>query len=107
MPMRPPLHRPPGWKSDAQRRAAYEAERPSSTARGYDAAWRVLRDAYLASNPICQFLGCGLPATDVDHIISKRVGGADDPTNLQSLCHRHHSAKTARTDGGFGNPRHG
>jgi hypothetical protein len=29
----------------------------------------------------------------------KALGGADDESNLQSLCHSHHSAKTAREVG--------
>jgi 5-methylcytosine-specific restriction protein A len=42
---------------------------------------------------------CGEPATDVDHVLRKAAGGADDDSNLQSLCHSHHSAKTAREVG--------
>ncbi|MHB0886869.1 MAG: HNH endonuclease [Bacillota bacterium] len=44
----------------------------------------------------------GRPATDLDHRVSKRKGGTDDPANLQALCHQCHSAKTAREDGRFG-----
>lgn len=36
------------------------------------------------------------PATDVDHKVPVSAGGAPfDPDNLQSLCHSHHSQKTA------------
>jgi 5-methylcytosine-specific restriction endonuclease McrA len=42
---------------------------------------------------------CGEPATDVDHVLRKAAGGRDEETNLQSLCHSHHSAKTAREVG--------
>jgi 5-methylcytosine-specific restriction protein A len=51
---------------------------------------------------MCQAPGCDQAATDVDHIVSKAKGGTDAGTNLQSLCHSHHSMKTAREDGGFG-----
>lgn len=35
-------------------------------------------------------------ATDVDHIIPLRDGGAPfERSNLQGLCHSHHSSKTA------------
>jgi 5-methylcytosine-specific restriction endonuclease McrA len=49
--------------------------------------------------------GCGVAATNVDHIVPRRRGGADlDPTNVQAMCASCHSAKTAIRDGGFGRP---
>jgi 5-methylcytosine-specific restriction protein A len=56
---------------------------------------------YLAVNPLCTEcarVGRTEPATDVDHKIARR----DRPDlafawdNLNSLCHSHHSQKTAR-----------
>jgi hypothetical protein len=35
-------------------------------------------------------------ATEVDHVIPRQEGGTDDRSNLQPLCHDHHSAKTMR-----------
>jgi 5-methylcytosine-specific restriction protein A len=70
--------------------------------RGYGYVWKKLRDAHLRSEPYCREcarLGYRVKATDVDHILSRRHGGSDDPRNLQSLCHYHHSQKTAREDG--------
>jgi 5-methylcytosine-specific restriction endonuclease McrA len=65
--------------------------------------WRELRRAVLRANPVCAVPGCGGRATHVDHIRSRRAGGAAlDPSNLQALCHSCHSRKTARRDGGFG-----
>jgi 5-methylcytosine-specific restriction enzyme A len=58
------------------------------------AAWKKIRLAKLARNPLCEKCLC-IKATDVDHICSIRTGG--DPLawdNLQSLCHACHSAKT-------------
>jgi len=71
-----------------------ERARGSAAARGYDRRWRRLRKAFLAAHPFCA--RCGAPATDVDHIIPKAAGGADDWTNLQALCHACHSRKTQR-----------
>lgn len=80
---------------------ARDRRRGSATARGYDAAWRQLRAEHLAMEPDCA-CGCGQLATDVDHIVPRRLGGSDDQANLQSLAHGHHSRKTALHDGGFG-----
>jgi hypothetical protein len=33
-------------------------------------------------------------ALEIDHIIPLELGGADDDTNLQALCHTHHKEKT-------------
>ena len=79
--------------------------RASASERGYGASWRRVRDAHLADHPDCA--RCGAPATDVDHRVSRARGGDEDDDNLQSLCHACHARKTARVDGGFGNPRRG
>ncbi|MGV6875914.1 HNH endonuclease [Pseudochelatococcus sp. B33] len=72
----------------------------TSTERGYGAEWRKLRAAALArDNHLCQACLAAdklTPATDVDHVTPKSKGGADDLSNLQSLCRRHHDEKTAR-----------
>lgn len=58
--------------------------------------WRRARGRQLRKQPTCQTPGCYLRATDVDHIVSRRDGGADYAlTNLQSLCHDHHQQKTS------------
>jgi 5-methylcytosine-specific restriction protein A len=65
--------------------------------------WRKLRALILKRDPFCRDpSGCTSPSTDVDHIIPRRAGGSDDPSNLRGLCHRHHSSKTARLDGRWG-----
>lgn len=61
---------------------------------------------YLRRHPICA-CGCRQPAEEVDHIIP--VTGPDDPlfwepSNHQGLTKACHSRKTARDDGGLGNP---
>jgi len=75
--------------------------RGSAATRGYGHSWRKVRDAYLARFPYCK--ECGELATDVDHIVARAVGGTDDESNLESLCHRDHSRKTAARNRGFGN----
>lgn len=66
--------------------------------------WKYTRLAKLSAAPYCEH--CGAPATQVDHITPVESGGPEyDLSNLQSLCQRCHSAKTAMADGGFGNRR--
>lgn len=55
------------------------------------AQWRAIRKGQLQRFPMC---GCGQPANEVDHIegdTSKNMIGVD----LQSMCKRCHSTKTA------------
>ena len=91
-------------------RKGRDARRPSSSARGYGSRWRRgLRARQLRLELICQYVEpkagarCSRPATDVDHIVRKSQGGADALENLQSLCHEHHSMKTA-SETGWGTP---
>lgn len=75
--------------------------RPTAEARGYDSKWRKLSKTYIAAHPLCQLNErCKHPtlATEVDHILPIRT----HPelrlvwSNLQSLCHPCHVAKTWR-----------
>jgi len=92
-----PLH-------EADRRQ-YDQRRGSAEQRGYGAAWRARRDAFIEQHPVCCVPGCGRPTDEVDHVVPKARGGADDESNWQPLCQTHHSAKTCREDGGFGHHR--
>ena len=73
-------------------------------------AWIEGRAAFLAIHPLCaecQKQGVLAAATIVDHIEPHR-GDLQlfyDQANWQPLCKRHHDAKTAAEDGGFGNRR--
>jgi 5-methylcytosine-specific restriction enzyme A len=68
----------------------------------YDARWRKARLRFLEANPLC--VECKrhnylVAATEVDHIRPHK-GNHElfwDETNWQSLCNKHHSAKTLRT----------
>ncbi len=81
--------------------------RGSATQRGYGAQWAARRRYIIASRGNrCE--ECGQPGyqddpLDVDHVISRRKGGTDDPSNLKVLHHSEHSRKTALVDGGWGN----
>ena len=77
--------------------AAHTTYRGSSAQQGYGYAWRVRRAEHLRLHPMC--VVCGERATDVDHVHRKELSD-----ELQSMCHAHHSSKTARMDGGFGRP---
>jgi 5-methylcytosine-specific restriction enzyme A len=63
--------------------------------------WRKLRLLKLAHDPLCQAcedMGELTPANTVDHVVAISSGGAPFPmlSDLNSLCHSCHSAKTAR-----------
>jgi 5-methylcytosine-specific restriction endonuclease McrA len=74
----PPPRRPPG----------------NTTARGYGHAWRKIRATILRPGTPCHY--CGNPATSVDHIIPKALGGTDDRANLAPACARCNSSKRDR-----------
>lgn len=65
----------------------------TASARGYGAQWRKLRTRTLRLEPHCRT--CGAPASTVDHITPKHLGGTDSQNNLQSLCQKCHVAKSA------------
>lgn len=77
--------------------------RPSASRRGYGADWRKLR----ADQPKTPCIDCATPwspSHHLDHVTPRARGGTDHPSNLTWRCRRCHSAKTATSDGGFGNP---
>lgn len=89
------------------RRRPPKDDRPSSTRRGYGAAWQRARLRYLANHPLCvhcEARGEIRAATVVDHVDPHRgdMGKFWDVGNWQALCKRCHDVKTATEDGGFG-----
>lgn len=111
-------HAKAGAKRDAENEAKAKAARDArrrqvrgtTAQRGYGGRWQTLRKRFILQHPYCQEClkqGRLTEATDVDHIVPHR-GCAKllfDEANLQSLCHECHSRKTAKEDGGFGNPQ--
>ena len=93
MPRKPARHSPA-----KNNRLHRHGERPSAASRGYGSRWKRLRIIYLKRHPICEnpfgYDHHVVPATDIDHIISRRNGGPDSFQNLQALCHSCHSQKT-------------
>ena len=108
MPTRPPVFRPIGSRTAKDRRKEHDRGRLSAAKRGYDSAWRKLRDAVLADEPLCRSCkaqGRVTAATEVDHIKPFRLAGVINETlrtdreNLQPLCKPCHAVKTALEDG--------
>ena len=99
---------------DTQKKIKAEADknRESAYRRGYDKRWQRTSKQYLREHPfcvMCQKEGILKSATEVDHVIPHR-GNIElfwDESNWQGLCHKHHSGKTAKEDGGFGNKARG
>lgn len=63
--------------------------------------WKQIRAKQLLIEPFCAECEDRVRATDVDHVIPHR-GDKNlfyDESNLQSLCHSHHSKKTFRENG--------
>ncbi|WP_373047191.1 HNH endonuclease [Vulgatibacter sp.] len=100
-----PAHERAGFLEQDER-ARYDRQRGTAAQRGYDAAWRRLRDGVLREEPLCRACegeGRVAVATLVDHIepIWKAPRLRLVRSNLQPLCDAHHAAKT-RQDGSYG-----
>lgn len=98
MPIRPPIHRPRHWKP-TQRRAEEVRGPGSTTARGYGADWRRVRDQVLRDEPLCRpctEAGRVTPAVEVDHIfpIRQRPDLRLERSNLRPICRPCHQART-------------
>jgi len=82
-------HRQPRWDG-----------RPNAGERGYGQAWRVRRERVLKRDGglcvPCRQDGRLVPATMVDHIRPKYLGGDDDDANLRAICRRCHDTKTGQ-----------
>jgi 5-methylcytosine-specific restriction enzyme A len=86
-------HKRVGWNE-------WQAAKGNNVQRGYGKAWRALRaEAMRRDSHLCQCCleeGVYTPATDVDHITPKALGGTDELGNLQALCRPCHREKTAQ-----------
>jgi 5-methylcytosine-specific restriction protein A len=106
MPTSPPVHRPVGYQSRADRRTRYNRDHASERGGAvYTYRWQKLRSAFLTKHPLCT--ACDHIATVVDHIRPHRgdqvlMWSWD---NLQAMCKPCHDRKTATEDGGFARRR--
>jgi 5-methylcytosine-specific restriction protein A len=97
MPTRPPVHRPPGWRP-ARRVRTDAIDRQYGTR-----AWRrVARAVVERDGGLCAL--CGRRGADTaDHIVERRHGGTDRPSNLRAVhrgCHnRRHGGRGAPPGG--------
>jgi 5-methylcytosine-specific restriction enzyme A len=106
---------PPRLGSGPRRKRATPVlidQRESAARRGYGRAWQKASKAFLRKHPLCECDDCKAgvlrvrASTVVDHIIPHR-GDMKlfwDRSNWQAMSGPCHSRKTAREDGGFGNP---
>jgi 5-methylcytosine-specific restriction protein A len=95
MPRRPPTYKP-SWLKPIPKKVDPFYQTPR---------WRqVSKEVLQAAGHRCSVEGCQRKATQVDHKVPVKQGGAPfDKSNLRPLCWNHHSSKTATEDGGFGN----
>lgn len=72
--------------------------RGTAEQRGYGWEWRKLAQSILQRDRyMCQCEKCGgkhFPASEVDHILPKSLGGTDDPGNLRAINRDCHKSKT-------------
>lgn len=85
---------------------AWARKHVSDTAEFYGAEWREVREAHIKRFPACVDCGKIHKSNHVDHIKPHKGDRLLllDPNNLQTKCATHHNRKTAKNDGGFGNP---
>ena len=61
-----------------------------------DPRWKMLKAQVRREQPWCAVPGCEQPTRECDHIVPLRDGGElFDRRNVQGLCKKHHSEKTA------------
>lgn len=84
-----------------EREKQYDADRGSSSSRGYGDDWQRVRAQHLIDNPWCEEHGPPCRATEVDHEESVADNPARrlDRTNLRGYCKSAHSRRTARDQG--------
>lgn len=85
------------------RQAAADTKTPEERGFYSSARWRAIRKAQIQREPLCRdCLARGIvkAAEVADHIVPRRLGGSDEPDNLQSLCWTDHQRKRAQERGG-------
>lgn len=67
----------------------------SLSAKGSTTRWRRLR-AFVLVRDGHRCHVCGGPATEVDHVVPRALGGTDDLSNLKAICRADNLAKGSR-----------
>ncbi len=100
---------PPAHRARAVEIPVAKPKRLKTSAQGYGWRWQQARLVHLRHEPLCRECakaGFVTEATEVDHIRPHRM----DMTlfwlreNWASMCKPCHSKKTAKENGGWGNP---
>lgn len=97
-------------RCDRAKRKRIDAQRPTSTQRGYDRAWRAIRDQVVRERRVCEH--CGLLLVDdqgeprpyvscVDHRDGNTANN-DPSSNLRAMCKLCHDARTMRDQVPYG-----
>lgn len=111
MPTRPPtlrIARPRAARVHyTQHKATGLSRRGARTLKLNSAAWARLRQAVYREKGRCCVMCAEIGRYRFGSHIDHKDGDAtnNDLANLQPLCPSHHSSKTNREDGGFGNRR--
>lgn len=80
------------------RKVYYDAHQVAKQCRREHEPSFELRATIWLRDLTCRYPGCNVPAhkCDMDHVINHAAGGWTTASNLQSLCRKHHNAKTDR-----------
>jgi len=65
-------------------------------AGAYGSDLRKIRAQVIKEQPTCAVEKCSRPSVDVHHRVALQDGGNNERSNLEGLCHPHHSAETLR-----------
>ena len=80
------------------KRSAAQRSGTNSVVGKSGSRWQKIRREYLRLHPECEVclrIGVHRAADVVDHVRPRTHGGSDATSNLQSLCHDCHDAKSA------------
>lgn len=100
MPLRPPIHRPAGWRPSPRAPSFCDPYYKSAEHLAFRAAV-LKRDRYHCTDPKCETPGRGSGGRLIaDHIVARKDGGGNEVSNGRTLCpacdNRRHREKGLR-----------